>query len=168
MYFLVVTARVNELLNSPKVRCHRECIRYNKEQQYSHQPILVLQRKMQHHKRCRGTWYQSNCTSWTQQQQCNHSDVVIPHQGPVLVFLHSPALGCISQLLSLPPDWHTDIFQGFLQGFCFTNTAMLWWTVGNFQVFSYLLSWIWFYWHIDCWKKPHKTENCFILVINNV
>lgn len=36
MYFLVATARVNELLNSPKVRCRGECIRYNKEQQDSH------------------------------------------------------------------------------------------------------------------------------------
>lgn len=36
MHFLVVTARVNELLNSLKVRCHKEGIRSYKEQQYSH------------------------------------------------------------------------------------------------------------------------------------
>lgn len=96
-------------------------------------PKLVLKWKMQCHRRnirasmplmagCRGIWHQSSCTSWIQKQQRKHSDVVIPHQVSVLVFLHSPSLGCLSQLVSLPPDWHTDIFQDSLQGVFFSVT----------------------------------------------
>lgn len=81
-----------------------------------------------------------------QNQQCKNNDVAMLLRGPMLVFLHSSLLGCLSQSLFLNTDRDADIFSILLANFLlvfsdlkeafFPNIAMLKLSMGSYQVFS--------------------------------